>query len=326
MLEVIISAARWIINYLEIPNYLHVRTIGLFGKERVYDTEEKYWCDILGPVFYKGRMRNPKVGIGDVVVLKNFQLSPWHPYCPGLYWTYDGHHLHESIQSEITHSKTLGFHFTPHTKKQLVLRSGIGSIRTRTHKHLSMLGATTSGNLNAAIPILITRNVKGRLLRFSKKTPLIEADLRGIVVPIPSIYSSFPHGRHVPKICVFVNSILNIKRYISDFPLNASAWTIYHNPKAHKSDKYGYTFAYFNPVDESSIITATDWIDNYINDYTRGRGIPITDYDEIIPRFTTAVLSLQNIMEGNIDYDALNSLFRGVDFRQPCCPERQLYR
>jgi len=326
MREIISLAAKWIIKYLEISNYLYVRTLGVLGKERVYNSEEQYWRDILGPVFYKGALKNPQVGIGDVVVLKNFQLSPWHPYQPGLYWTYDGHGLHESIQSEITHSGTLGFHFKPHIKRQLILRSGFGSIRTRTHKLLSMYGATTSGNLNAAIPVLVTSNVKGRLLRFSKKTPLVEVDLRGLVMPIPSTYSTYLHGRHVPKICLLVNSILNVKRYISDFSLTASAWTIYHNSKSKGANKYGYTFAHFNPIDESSIVAATDWIDNYISDYTKGRGIAITDYDEITPRFNTAVLPLKDIMEGNVDYDVLNSLFRGVDFRQPCCPEQQLYR
>jgi len=47
MREIISLAARWIINYLEIPNYLYVKTLGVLGKERVYNSEEQYWRDIL---------------------------------------------------------------------------------------------------------------------------------------------------------------------------------------------------------------------------------------------------------------------------------------
>ena len=54
----------------------------------------------------------------------------------------------------------------------------------------------------------------------------------------------------------------------------------------------------------------------YIHDYTKGKGIAITDYDEVTPRFDTAVVPLEQVMQGNVDFEVLNSLFKGVDLRQ----------
>ncbi len=318
MEEIVLMAASWIKDYLEVPNYLLVKCKQLSQGEKVYNSEDKYWHDILGPTYYKNPRRNPKTLIGDVVVLKNFQLSPWFPRNPGLYWTHGGYRLRQLMTHELKYTENLGLHFDPHFKNMLVEQGGFGTLRTQTQNRLSMYGATTSGDINAAIPILISSSVKSNLLRFSKKTPLIEVDLRGVVAPIPFTYLPYFHRQHIPKYCICVNSILNIKIYMSDFSLTASAWTVYHNPNGRYQKKYGYTYANFNPIDESSIVKATDWIENYISDYTNGMGIPITDYDELVPRFNTAVVPFEQVMQGNVDYDALDSLFKDANFRQQC--------
>ncbi len=318
MNEVALAVASWIKDYLEIPNYLLVKYKQISQGEKVYDSEEKCWRDLLGPIFYKKPYRNPRTLIGDVVLLRNFQLSPWCPYNPGLYWTYHAHESRQMINRRFEYTENLGLHFDPHRKCSMITQGGVGTLRINTKNRLSIYGATTSGNINAAIPVLVSSNVKSRLSRFSRKYHLIEADLRGVVTPIPFTYLHSFHRQHIPRICIFVNSILNVKKRISTLPLNASAWTIYHNPNGKREKRYGYTYANFNPIDESSIVKATDWIENYISDYTKGKGIPITDYDELTPRFNTAVVPLEQVMQGNIDYNALNSIFGGIDFRQQC--------
>lgn len=315
MKDTILGVAKWIIDYLEIPNYLLVKAKGYSEEEKVYESEEKYWHDVLGPSFFKTRLKNPKTFEGDVVVLKNFQLSQWFPRVPGLYWTSDGHFLRKSTEQYFKHSPVLGLHYNPYDKCQMV-KGGLGTVRTESSENLTLFGATTSGNLNASIPILISKNVLKNLLGFSKKYPLIEVDLRGVMGRIPFSYVYQYRNAHIPKLCLFVNSILNVNKYISDFNLSASAWTIYHCPNTRSKKKYGYAYANFNPIDESSIIKATDWLNNYIYEYTKGKGIPITDFDELTPRFNTAVITLQDVMQGNINYDLLNSIFKGTDFRK----------
>ncbi len=313
----LIAAARCVVDYLEIPNYLGVRVKSMLDGETKYDREEAFWRDVLGPSFQGSRARNPSCREGDVVVLEGFQLSPWCPRLPGLYWTKAGREMRDITAGRLTHSKALGFHFDPHDKGLRMARGGLGTIRLEKHDRLRMYGATTSGILDAAVPVLVSSNVAGSFLRFSKRHPQMEVDLRGTLRIIPQTYQQDYRSPHVPRLCLYVDSILNVEKYISDFALRANAWTIYHNPRARERVKrLCYTYYPFNPVDESSIIKATDWISNYIDQYTKGRGLPVTDYDEHTCRFQTAVLPLADVMSGSIDYDAVGSLFGGVDFRQ----------
>lgn len=313
--SIISAAAKTIIDYLEVPNYLYVKSKAVIEGYKEYSSEESYWRDLLGPAFYRGNLKNPRIYSDDVIVLKNFQLSQWYPRIPGLYWTGEGFYLRLLAKQNINISHVLGIHYQPENKRQM-MRGGMGTLRTNENNKLRLYGATSSGNLNAAIPVLISKNVSKNLLRFTKRNPLIEVDLQGVIRPIPLTYENTYWVEHIPKLCLCVNSILNVKKYISDFPVSASAWTIYYNPKEKEEKKYGYTYASFNPIDESSIIDATTWINNYIFEYTKGKGIPLTDFDEETPRFTTAVLSMKDVMTENVDFKRLNSFFEGVDFRR----------
>ncbi len=316
MKETLIGTAKWIMDYLEIPNYLMVRAKGTLEGEKIYTSEEEYWRDVLGPAFYKRPLRNPAKREGDVLILKNFQLSPWSPRLPGLYWTELGDEIRFQTQEQLTYIEGLGFHYDPDRKQSRMELGGLGTVRLDKHERYSLYGATTSGRLDAAIPVLMSSNVSRNILRFSKKHPLMEVDLKGVLRIVPLTYHSHTRSAHVPKLCFYVNSILNVKKYISDFSLQASAWTIYHNPRSKRPDKkFGYTYCRFNPLDESSAIEATDWLNNYIDTYTRGKGLPLTDYDELIPRFPSATLPLKDIIEGFVDYDALQSLFGDIDLR-----------
>jgi hypothetical protein len=317
MKDVLVGAARWVIDYLEIPNYLNVQVKGMIHGEKTYNCEETFWRDVLGPSFHGSRAKNAVTREGDVVVLRNFQLSHWYPRLPGLYWTSAGKIVRSVTSRGLRHSPALGLHFDPWGKKQRMTRGGLGTIRLAKHDRLSMYGATTSGKLDAAVPVLVSSNVAGKLLRFTKRYPLMEVDLKGTLRIIPQTYMPDLWSPHVPKLCLYVSSILNAEQRISDFALRANAWTIYHDPRARSwGDRFGYTYCPFNPVDESSIIEATDWISNYIDVYTKGRGFPLTDYDEHTCRFQSAALPLANIMSGSIDYDALGALFGGLDLRQ----------
>lgn len=310
--EIAYGVGKWVVDYLELPNYLFVRARGFMEGEKIYTSEEQYWRDLLGPSFSSSGLRRPRLLEGQVVVLRNFQLSEWFPRVPGLYWTGYGRKLRRNSEKNIKYSPVLGFHYWPHDKGRMIL-GGLGSVRTKEVDNLRLFAATTSGKIDAGIPVLFSKNVTGKVLSFTRKHPNIEVDLRGVIRKIPFTYQ---YGApHVPKMVVYVNSILNLKKYVSDFQLSASAWTIYYSLRAKREKRFGYTYAHFNPVDDKSIIKATDWINDYISEYTKGNGIPISDYDQITPRFTTALLPLENVMAGNIDYPKLSEVLPIVDFR-----------
>lgn len=49
LIDTTIGVSKWIIDYLEIPNYLYIKSKGLIEGEKIYDSEEHYWNDLLGP-------------------------------------------------------------------------------------------------------------------------------------------------------------------------------------------------------------------------------------------------------------------------------------
>lgn len=89
---------------------------------------------------------------------------------------------------------------------------------------------------------------------------------------------------------------------------------MYYDKESNDIKKYGLTYANFCPQDESSIIESTDWIQDYINEYTNGTGVALTDFDQVVPRFSTALISFDNLMNQNIDFTSLKGIFGGLDF------------
>ena len=59
--SLMLGVAKWIIDYLEIPNYLYVKSKSILEGKKTYKAEEEYWHDILGPYFRKTRLKNPKL-------------------------------------------------------------------------------------------------------------------------------------------------------------------------------------------------------------------------------------------------------------------------
>lgn len=313
----ITSGIKWICDYLEIPNYLLLKYKSGVAGEHNYSNEGEYWSDILGPLFKKSSRKSAKLHEGDVVVLKSFQLSPWVSRMPGLFWTHDWEFIEEQAQRYKVNNKCLNLHYEPYGKKMLI-NGGLGIIRLDKHDKFSIFGATSSGNLDASIPIICTTKVASAINSEFNKYGLLEVDIRGTVQRIPFTFEF--HSPNIPRYCVFLDCILNVKKYISDFSLKGNSWVVYRDPNEQGRKACGYCFASINPIDESSIIDSTKWIMDYIDHYTNGEGFPITDFDEIVPRFTNSIVPVKNLMNDAVDYTSLNALFNDIDFRNQLQP------
>ncbi len=308
----ILIGAKWICDYLEIPNYLMVRYTGAIEGEKKYTKEETFWRDLLGSVFYDNALQKPRLFEGDVVTLNRFQLSQWVSRMPGLYWTDEGYFLRRRAYRYMKNHPVLNMHYEPYGKG-LMINGGLGVIRLDSHDDCQIFGVTSSGKIDASIPVICNKKVARALNTSLKKYPLLEVDLRGIIKRVPLTYTFF--ARNVPRYCIYIDTSLNVKKYISDFELEANAWTIYCDPKVIENQRCGFTFAKFNPIDEMSIINATNWIQDFIDHYTKSNGYPITDFDGIIPRFKSAKVPMASLMINDIDFKTLNRIHKKIDFR-----------
>ena len=128
-------------------------------------------------------------------------------------------------------------------------------------------------------------------------------DAREIVIPARGAKVDDKIGHwlttslHVPRYFLFVESTLQVKRYISDFRLRASAWTVHsrvHQDRVSPS----FTYATFDAHDNDSIRRATDFMTKYIRQH--GGTEIYTDFDEHVHRFD-AKYSIDKIMCNEVD-------------------------
>ena len=313
----IIGGVKWICDYLEIPNYLMIRYKSITQGEKIYESEEQFWAHLLGAVFYDESVKKQELHEGDIVVLKSFQLSPWVSRLPGLYWTHDWQQLKKIAQKHQNDNKCLNLHYEP-WGKSLLVNGGLGSIRLDIHDGMAVYGATSSGTIDASIPILCREKIAKNINNEFKKDQSIEVDIRGTIRRVPLTYQFY--SPNIPRYCVQLDTIFDIKPYVSDFALSGNAWVVYRNPKEEHEKACGYCYSPFNPIDEVSLIESTDWILNFIDHYTEGVGFPITDFDELTPRFKKTIVPIKNLMTEGVDYAELNRLFKEIDYRDQFQP------
>jgi hypothetical protein len=69
------------------------------------------------------------------------------------------------------------------------------------------------------------------------------------------------------------------------------------------------TFTSFNPASQTSQTEALNWLEQY---YVSGqyKGIVITDFDEVRPRFPQAVFGLPDLLSGKQDLDRVRDFAR----------------
>jgi len=313
----IVSGIKWICDYLEIPNYLLIKYKSVTQGEKIYESEEQFWAHLLGAIFHDRNVKKQELHEGDIVVLKSFQLTPWISRLPGLYWTQDWRRLKKIAQEHKKYNNCLNLHYEPWGKTILV-NGGLGSIRLDIHDGVTIYGATSSGTIDASIPITCKEKVAKKLNNEFKKNVSLEVDIRGTIRRIPYTYQFY--SPNIPRYCIYLDTIFDVKTYISDFALSGNAWVIYRNPKEDYEKACGYCYAPFNPIDENSLIESTNWILDFIDYYTKGVGFPITDFDEITPRFRQSIVPIKNLMSDEVDYNKLNGLFKGLHYRNQFQP------
>ena len=86
---------------------------------------------------------------------------------------------------------------------------------------------------------------------------------------------------HIPRYLIAVESSLEVKRYISDFRLKATGWTLF--AREHRGETQpSFTYATFDPRTSQSVERASDFIGEYVRNH--GGTVVYTDFDEHVRR------------------------------------------
>jgi hypothetical protein len=182
------------------------------------------------------------------------------------------------------------------------------------HYEYKLLCATSSGKCDAGIPLVVTRGVWEQIRDQILSEGAVKADILAFYSPLPVRYEDIlvetgtalsghlktflSFTQYVPRYCLFVESILQIKKKRSKSSVQATAWTLFKTKEVDAALPYSFTYHCFDPQNEVSIKEAAEFIQGYVNDYKSEE--VLTEFDEKIRRLSS-VYPLSRVMRCEVD-------------------------
>jgi len=291
-----------------------------------------YIADFIGAVFYsKGAQIPPAMAdhtfdsnktfwkyISDQyrifsgrVKLENMAVTDWFPRTPGRYYTQNAVETRKRVQpSSMTPN---GFAiYEPDMKASLIDQGGLGTLR---FKRTSFDGndyylgtASSTRYCHTGVPIAIPQYFIDRDEHFFAH----KYDLFGTLADVPPKIDALAHYTHnTPHIFLVVDDLK--RKEPSKPPLIITPAILFVSEQLaasldpnYKSDDKLATFAsYITCASQSKVILdeAREWIWSYTNKY---EGRIITDYDEQMPAFPDAPLSIAKVISGQVTHQVIN--------------------
>jgi hypothetical protein len=263
----------------------------LFVKEEVYDTRR--------------------------VRLEYFHLFEWFPLSPGKFHTADGKE-NRLIARQMMVQTPNGFsYFNPYGKASMI-RGGVGAVRLRPRvvagePHYYMTASST-GVCHEGFPVLIPRRffgtLKPRLLQEGAVPVILEGEMRYLLEELPSFFEGY---REIPQLYLHVDNLDLLPKPRSEVTsLTVSVALSFIGEYEGKEGMYA-TFASFDPASDQSLQKTISWLAQfYVTE--RYKGIVVTDFDEVQPRFQDAVFGLPQLMAGKLDASQVQAFLKKYGF------------
>jgi CspA family cold shock protein len=255
--------------------------------------------DVSGEEVFWRKVKTGRLLEGDPVRLYNFQVSPWFPRKPGLYWTYEAALARQrAMQRHVERVEGNMIVFDVYGKTLMSELGGVGTVNFRKNRDKVLITATASGHTQRGIPIVCSQQIWDEIDKSLRADAMIEIDLQGTLEAVPTEFDSFfLRSPGVPKIAVHVKSILNVKIKVSRLKVFVTPWTIFES--SNRNYPYGFTYITHN-LFEDDMNASVKWMTDYIE---RKEGkVVLTDFDE-----ETNPLNAVFPLNGCIDGSVLNS-------------------
>ena len=264
-------------NYYGLRDYARGRYYENFRPEKInriyaYDKTNK-----IGEYIFWNKITNSTLNIGDWVSLENFQISPWFPRKPGLYWQPEARLAREKAYKHNV-KRIEGNYVVFDVLGKILMNElgGIGSVNISKNREYVLFTATSSGHTERGIPIISSKKIWNDIANSIKKDKQVELDLQGEIIDIPLQFNSyFLRTPGLPRVAVLINSILNLNLKISDVNIWVTPWTIFETE--NKDMPYGFTYITHNLI-KDDMLDSIEWIREYVYK-EKGKTI-LTDFDE----------------------------------------------
>ena len=283
-------------HYYGLKDYVSFWFDQTFRDDKIIDIEAYDFDNKPGDQYFWKEVMTDNILPGQKIRLKNFQISPWFPRKPGLYWTFDASAARDrAFRHHIEKRNNGGVVLDVYGKTLMTELGGVGSVNFRKDRDFALITATASGNTEEGIPIVCRKNVWKKIEPEFQKGKMIEVDLEGQLININQDNDSFfLRAPSIPKVAILVNSLLNIKVKASRLEIIVNPWTIFETKDRRKP--YGFTYVNHS-LFESDIRSSIEWIENYVDKHN-GKTI-LTDFDENLHHLN-AIFPLNDITNGTI--------------------------
>lgn len=251
------------------------------------------------------------------VTLEHFHLFEWFPLSPGLFHTAEAfqmRQLAERYKELASDGKT---YFNPVGKANMI-KGGIGAVRLRPREIAGepayFMTASSNGVCHEGFPVLIPRRFYGPLKARMLDEGAVPVVLRGEMRYVPTdAVTFFDERRDVPLLYLHVDEVEVLpqpRAEVTGYLINVAVSFV--GQFEGIQDSYA-TFAAFDPARKQSVEQAVTWLEQV---YVSGahRGVVVTDFDEVRPRFPNAVFGLPALMAGRLDPERARELLASQGF------------
>lgn len=275
------------------------RTIFAYSANRRSSGEELFWHDVI----------RGSISEGNSLLLRDFQLSPWFPRKPGVYWTERAHEARqEAFRNHVESAERGAVVFDLYGKTLMAELGGIGTVNLRKDRDNVLVTATASGQTHQGVPLLCSSTVWDSLRTSLAQDNMVEMDVRGEIVSIPSEFdSSVLRSPGVPRIALSVESVLDVKPKVSRLPITVTPWTIFET--RNRRHPFGFTYVTHRLLIDD-IANSVRWLLDYI-DSKQGTTI-LTDFDELTSPLN-ARFPLGACFEGTITTEQVIQYCQAID-------------
>lgn len=238
------------------------------------------------------------------VRLEHFHLFEWFPLTPGRFHTAEARQNRLSALTMMESSAPGHAYFNPYGKASM-LRGGIGAVRLRPRliadeAHYFMT-ASSNGVCHEGFPVLVPRKFYGRLkpalLKEGAVPVTLSGEMRYLMEDLPSFFAGH---REIPQLYLHVDELEEHRSPREDVSEYAVSVAISFLGEYQGNEGMYATYATFDPSNKDRMAHAVNWLGQfYVTE--RHKGVVVTDFDEVQPRFAEAVFGLPDLMAGKLN-------------------------
>ena len=267
-------------------------------------TNQALWQLFVGEQLYDTRR----------ITLEHFHLFEWFPLAPGRFHTNEAYQNRQNAFSQMFQTQDGRSYFNPSGKADM-LKGGIGAMRLRPRaiggKPHYFMTVSSNGVCHEGFPVLVPRRfygpLKARMLRDGAVPVTLSGEMRYIFEDAPTYFEGH---REIPQLYLHVDQIQVLPAPRDGIEKFTVSTAISFVGEFEQRQGIYATYATFDPSSRDSLAHSVRWLEQfYVTE--QHKGIIVTDFDEIQPRFPGAVFGLPDLMAGKLNSEQARAFLQG---------------